>query len=231
MQTDYMFQAEFEDPKNMKPLDTGSSDVNIFSNNLTATPNRVFDNDQNKVIEFVSARAVAARSKFKLEDFTTSLDNEVLFEGLESFTQDQTDFNNTPVGLLLKGVVTDLFEDYTITGGLRIPTSLNGLESFLIVDDNRSLIDRRYAFYRRSLSQNEPTTGFIPQRTRSTSMLGLYRVKYPLDVYTSIRGTAQIRFDRRFFLHSDEFAAAQPCLLYTSPSPRDATLSRMPSSA
>ena len=107
-------------------------------------------------------------------------------------------------------MVTDLFEDYTITGGLRIPTSLNGLESFLIVDDNRSLIDRRYAFYRRSLSQNEPTTGFIPQRTRSTSMLGLYRVKYPLDVYTSIRGTAQIRFDRRFFLHSDEFAAAQP---------------------
>ena len=27
------------------------------------------------------------------------------------------------------------------------------------------------------------------------------------------------------------FKQAQPCLLYTSPSPRDATLSRMPSSA
>ena len=27
------------------------------------------------------------------------------------------------------------------------------------------------------------------------------------------------------------FSLAQPCLLYTSPSPRDATLSRMPSSA
>ena len=29
----------------------------------------------------------------------------------------------------------------------------------------------------------------------------------------------------------DTFAIGQPCLLYTSPSPRDATLSRMPSSA
>ena len=30
---------------------------------------------------------------------------------------------------------------------------------------------------------------------------------------------------------SDDLRAAFPCLLYTSPSPRDATLSRMPSSA
>ena len=33
------------------------------------------------------------------------------------------------------------------------------------------------------------------------------------------------------FLESDERFLDIPCLLYTSPSPRDATLSRMPSSA
>ena len=30
---------------------------------------------------------------------------------------------------------------------------------------------------------------------------------------------------------TDDYAGTHPCLLYTSPSPRDATLSRMPSSA
>ena len=34
-----------------------------------------------------------------------------------------------------------------------------------------------------------------------------------------------------FFLRVDVYSEAQPCLLYTSPSPRDRTRSRMPSSA
>src|SRR5664280_2024329 len=38
------------------------------------------------------------------------------------------------------------------------------------------------------------------------------------------RGTAQL-------IHRSAFVAFQPCLLYTSPSPRDRTRSRMPSSA
>ncbi len=206
---EYTFQSAFKDPKNIKPLDSGTTEINIFSNNLPAS-SVDFENDQKNVIEFVSARAVAARSKFKLEDFTTSVDNSVLFEGLESYTQDQTELNNTPVGLLMKGIVTDLFEDYRITGGIRIPTGLNGLESFVVYDDNRALIDKRFALYRRAVSNTEQDFAFPSQRTKATSLLGLYRLKYPLDVYTSIRGTAQLRFDRFFFLHTDDFSVAQP---------------------
>jgi len=209
MKYEFTFQSAFKDPENMKPLESGTTETNIVSNNLPASGSD-FENDQSGVIEFVSARAVAARSKFKLEDFTTTVDNTVLFEGLESYTQDQTELNNTPVGLLMKGIVTDLFEDYRITGGVRIPTGLNGLESFVVYDDNRSLIDKRFALYRRATSNNEPDFAIPTQRTKSTSLLGLYRLKYPLDVYTSIRGTAQLRFDRFFFLHSDEFSSVQP---------------------
>ena len=50
-----------------------------------------------------------------------------------------------------------------------------------------------------------------------------------------IRATPKARFDRAHFLGFDEsqltFEVVYICLLYTSPSPRDATLSRMPSSA
>ena len=92
---------------------------------------------------------------------------------------------------------------------MRLPTALNGLESFVVFDDNRSLIDKRYAIYRRSISNTLPNFLFPQQKTKTTSLLGLYRLKYPLDVYTSIRATAQIRFDRFFYLHSDEFSANQ----------------------
>ena len=42
--------------------------------------------------------------------------------------------------------------------------------------------------------------------------------------------TAHLREDRRH-ITDDDIARLSACLLYTSPSPRDATLSRMPSSA
>ena len=210
MKDDYLFQSEFDDPPNIKPLNTRQTEESeLFTNLIPLGDRDSLDSGQSGVIEFVSARAVAARSKFKLEDFTTTVDNGVLFEGLESYTQDQAEVNNAPTGLLMKGVVKDLFEDYTITGGVRLPTALNGLESFVIFDDNRSLIDKRYAFYRRSISNTLPEFLFPKQKTKTTSLLGLYRLKYPLDVYTSLRATAQIRFDRFFYLHSDEFSANQ----------------------
>lgn len=210
MKEGYLFQTHFEDPPNVTPLDNANEvDTDVFSNLFTINESDTLDAGQTGVIEFVSARAVAARSKFKLEDFTTSLDNGVLFEGLESYTQNQSELNNTPTGLLMKGIVKDLFEDYTITGGVRLPTGLNGLESFVIFDDNRGLIDKRYALYRKSLSNTQPDFIFPTQKTKATSLLGLYRLKYPLDVYTSLRATAQLRFDRFFYLHSDEFSAGQ----------------------
>ena len=66
----------------------------------------------------------------------------------------------------------------------------------------------------------------------------------PLDVYTKNRkelrkNIVNFKKDRRialgpyatFYFESYETMLAQVCLLYTSPSPRDRTRSRMPSSA
>ena len=54
-----------------------------------------------------------------------------------------------------------------------------------------------------------------------------------LDVSTSSRGEASmlLSFQNWDSLHFLEHVDDGTCLLYTSPSPRDATLSRMPSSA
>ena len=52
-----------------------------------------------------------------------------------------------------------------------------------------------------------------------------------LDTITSGPANLQDRFHLHYGDLADSSALARLCLLYTSPSPRDATLSRMPSSA
>ena len=50
-------------------------------------------------------------------------------------------------------------------------------------------------------------------------------------LYVHFRGKARLPVLRQFVNHSALFAPYNACLLYTSPSPRDRTRSRMPSSA
>ena len=54
-----------------------------------------------------------------------------------------------------------------------------------------------------------------------------------LDVYNQVKGIQPICFENACWAYTVGAAIAikKGCLLYTSPSPRDATLSRMPSSA
>jgi len=207
---DYLFQTKYEDPEELSPLDNDQEEtIDLFSRSTSTDKIEETELEQDRIIEFVSARAVAARSKFRLDQFTTQMDNSVLFEGLESYTQDDAEIANAPMGLLFKGVVKDLFEDYTITAGMRVPTSLNGLETFAIFDDNRGLIDKRMAIYRKTETNTIPSFSFPTQKIKSSSILGLYRLKFPLDVYTSLRVTGQLRFDKRFYLHANEFAVNQ----------------------
>jgi len=205
----YLFDTEFEDPQELPSVKIESSEDQLFEELLLLNPTNSNSKSDKKVIEFISARAVAARTKFKLESFTTQMDNSVLFEGLRSFADDESELAGAPMGLLMKGVVTDLFEDYRIEGGIRLPTTFNGLETYLVLDDNKNLIDRRFAFYRRAETNTVPSQSFPVQKSKSTTFLGLFRAKYPLDVYTSFRATTSLRFDRFGLLNSDEISSSQ----------------------
>ena len=208
LQPGFLFQTPFEDPDVVESLEK-SRNLNQPLSEVLALPTG--RDDQNKrVEEFVNARAVAARTTFKMENFTTRLDNEILFEGLESFAGQDKEFQTAPVGILLKAKMKDLFEDYQVEGGIRIPTTFNGHEYFLVVDDNKNFIDKRYAIYRKSVSEKDENTLFPTQKTKRNSLLGLFRAKYPLDIYRSLRATTILRFDNYFYLNSDEFSSNQP---------------------
>ncbi len=199
------FQSQFQDEADLQPLqDTETKEVSdkmfekyfkdYYSNSYL---------DGKRIIKFKSVRASAYRNQFRLDDFQTKLDNSVLFEGLESFTGESTELNAVPTSILLKGVIKDLLENYEINVGLRIPTRFNGYEYFVTMDDNLKTWDKRLALYNRVTTSILDETALDVTRDERRTFIGLLRFKYPFSVYSSLRLTPSLRFDKYFLQATD----------------------------
>ncbi len=151
-------------------------------------------------------RITGARLAFSLADYSFNFSNDILFEGLETYIENQNSgqfLNNN--GFLLKAITKDLFENYNIEAGIRIPTRLNGNEVYLLVKDDKRLIDREYILYRKSkkYTLEEGFFGEI-QQTRKIGLLGMIRWKYPFDIYKSIRLSTSYNIERYAYLGVDD---------------------------
>ena len=69
------------------------------------------------------------------------------------------------------------------------------------------------------------------ERDLSEARIGVVTTAYPLDFDKPKRAYAEPSAEVPDAMFTDDLSWDKDCLLYTSPSPRDATLSRMPSSA
>ena len=210
MQDGYLFQSRFEDPEKLEKITSNVESRNSEAFSLKAI---VVDEKrkEDKAIEpFVYSRATSSRLKFRLDNFTTKLDNEVLFEGLESYTGNADELLVQPMGFLLKANIKDIFEDYSLVAGARYPLSFNGSEYFLTFENRKKLIDRKYALYRRSQTEVVDESSFPVQRAKKVSTLGMYQLKYPFTIYSSIRATSILRFDRFYFQSVDEETFGEP---------------------
>jgi hypothetical protein len=196
---EYYFQTEFSD---VIEEDKSELDFNIFTPTTTSRQGNVIqDKATNNIVKFINSRATAARLRFRVDDVVSRLDNSVLFEGLDSYAGDRQEaYQHQPFGYLVKATVKDVFEDYTFEGGVRLPTSLNGSEAFLTFDDKKKRIDKRYALYRRSISERPEFFANPNLSTRKNTTIAMYQLRYPLDYFTSIRASATYRTDNFFDL-------------------------------
>ncbi len=203
---DYFFQTEFGDPS--PPKDSASL-AEIMPPQLSGSEN-VRVRPQQRYERINPLRVVPYRLKFRIDYVTTTVDNNPLFGGLESYAGTGNVLYNNPLGLLFKTNIKDLFEDYQLEGGIRIPTAFNGAEYFILLDDKKRRLDKRYAIYRRATYRNEGFLGSIPIRSRTEILLGQYELRYPLDVFTSLRASATLRQDRFTLLASERSSLEFP---------------------
>lgn len=146
------------------------------------------------------------RLTFRVDYVTTTADNNPLFEGLNSFAANPDGFTQQPLGLLFKGSITDLLEDYVIEGGVRVPTAFNGTEYFLTYTNRKRRLDQTVSIYRRNRRRDEGFLQQNPQRIGENTLLGQYGLRYPLDLFRSLRATFTLRRDRVLTLPTEQAA-------------------------
>lgn len=166
------------------------------------------------VIRFNPSQIIPYRLKFRTDYVSTSLDNNLLFGGLETFASSPGGFQTPPPGILIKANFKDLLENYVVEAGFRLPTTFNGAEYYVWFDDKKRRWDKRYALYRRSLvntlDQNLPGLPPSQQQIRTNTILGFYELRYPLDVFFSVRGHAIIRQDKTIALSTNRATLETP---------------------
>jgi len=213
----FLFQTKFPQPPVTKttpitivktpeepvPSDIDSEDNVDVADWIKPSFSRWLDYRPGDLVPFNRTRVIASRLKFKLDYLNTTMDNDLLFGGLDSYAGTKREFEPSPLGLLIKGSVKDLLEDYIITGGARFPTTFNGSEYFLVFNNRKKRIDKEYALYRKSIIEPDLTQTNALHRNQFVTMLGLVKYSYPFDVYNSVRLAATLRNDRAISLATD----------------------------
>ncbi len=166
------------------------------------------------VLRFNPSRIVGYRLKFRTDFVTTDLDNSLLFDGLDSYAGTPTQFRTPPPGILLRANFKELLENYVIEAGMRLPTTFNGAEYYMFLDDKKRRIDRRYALYRRTqvrtIDESRPGLPTRPYQVRNNTVLGQYELRYPFSPFFSVRGMGTLRQDKLITLTSDAATLEQP---------------------
>lgn len=169
----------------------------------------------NSIIRFYPSQITPYRLKFRTDYVSTNFDNNLLFEGLESFAGTQAGIRNPPLGILMKANFKDMLENYVLEAGFRLPTTFNGAEYYIWFDNKKHRIDRRIALYRKSEINgfNADFGGTRPPRqiqVRNKVFLGQYELRYPLDAFFSLRGTLTLRQDKVDSLSTDVITLESP---------------------
>ena len=113
---------------------------------------------------------------------------------------------NPGVSGLVKMGISDLFEDYKITGGFRLSFGLDNSAYMLSFEDLSKRLDKRMQVYRQANRYSTSNGGIIKAITYS----GGYRLSWPLNEVFSIRGTALYRHDRYIQLALDVNSLSDP---------------------
>ncbi len=99
---------------------------------------------------------------------------------------------NPGLNIFTKIGISDLFEDYKLTGGFRIAGNFDSFEYLLSLEDLKKRWDKQYIYHRLSYINSYGNLNLSKTITNEVKAV----VSYPFNQVSSIRGTASLRSDR-----------------------------------
>jgi hypothetical protein len=140
---------------------------------------------------------------FTLEQVVTQFNNNFINQTYQKYTGGAFFFNPGLTGMVQFGL-SDVFENYRISGGFKLSADLRSNEFLLSYEDRSKRLDKQYTFYRQSFPTNNA------DGTKVLSHLLSYALKYPFSEVSSWRNTLTVRTDRSVTLTADDASLRAP---------------------
>jgi len=161
--------------------------------------------------KFIAPKYTIYKINFAKDFILTQFDNNFLFPNYQPYNGPGSVYFNPGMNALLKIGASDLFDDYKLLGGIRIPTSLNnGGEQLLMIQNLKNRIDHRLLYYRQKAINTTQLYKSITQDVR-------YRISFPINEVLAIRATTNARQDKQIFIpYSDATLKLDPRFNHTA---------------
>ncbi len=160
-------------------------------------------NKTNKKLDFKLPRQELYTTNFSINKIVSQLDNAFLTPSYQRY--DGTGYRNPGFNSLIQVGATDLFEDYRIIGGFRIPLNLSNSEFLVAFENLKRRLDKKYLASRRSFRE---VLQFDVRKIQTYEFK--QALKYPLNEVTSLRLTSGLRYDRNITLSTEDISLNTP---------------------
>ena len=104
--------------------------------------------------------------------------------------------------------ITDLLEDYRLTGGVRLSGTLDNNEYFLSYENLKRRLDQQVVFHRK-VTNDASDFLVIKDFTHEVH----YILKYPFDEVIAVKSTVLLRNDKRVYLSTDDNNLKKPDII------------------
>ncbi|HRH67488.1 MAG TPA: hypothetical protein PLU53_14385, partial [Bacteroidia bacterium] len=128
--------------------------------------------------------------------FVSQLDNTLLNQSYQLFTGGGAIYYNPGLNGFFKLGISDLMEDFRITGGFKLAGDLNSNEYFLSYENLKNRFDKQVTFYRQALLLPEYGAKLHSHEMRFSG-------KWPFSDVSAVRGSIAYRNDRLVALATD----------------------------
>lgn len=192
------YTFENEQPKNIKATEPPKKQSTTATADTAATAT--------KNGEFVLAKQRNYNTNYSVDYVVSQLDNSFLGTNYQKFTGGGSPvYLNPGMNAFFKIGISDLFEDYRITGGMRLSFDLNNTEYFLSYEDRIKNIDKQAILHRQTLlsSSGNMLVKIFTHDAR-------YILKHPFSEVASLRGSISYRNDRIVYMATNDNSLIKP---------------------
>jgi WD40 repeat protein len=174
------------------------SDITAFLKNRDVFGKSLGGDTTNK---FANPKQLNYNVEYYIDQMVTQIDFTYLNWAYQPFTGGSVpDFINPGLNALFMVGITDLMEDYRISGGIRLNFNLINNEYLFSYSNFRRRLNHQITFHRTSVEEYA-VYSLIRHRVHEL----YYIATYPFNPVLNIRGTAAVRYDRAVFLATDQY--------------------------